>query len=585
MFHINAKNINIKILLKEYWGGIVVLGLSLIALIYFAVGDGDFYAPLTDNLNGGVAFYKYLRDTNTFFDYSSIARICGGISRNCLPEELKVYTWAYFIFPDAFAWSFNWVLGVNFAAFGFVQFFRSLNIGDMIEKNMNFIFLTGALYGAVPVHSGMVLSFAFIPMAVSFYVNYAKKKEFKYLLGIFAAPFFIDLVYLGVFLLGYSICYLFFNMIMRKKTLYLFLPPLVYTIGTVIAEHNFFSIIISGNLGRIHSSIVDETPVHLDIKGWWQLFVTSLLSNEYNANSMIAYFVLPVCIIFALFILISILSSANKKELWNSQILWRIFFVIGLLIIFNAIAKATTNGALFYYFIQHCIPSLSTFNFTRINWLSIFMWYVLLCIVILYVRKKPVKIFLFSCAFAVIAFIPAYYNMITLNLRYLVRDSFRERNFSYKEFFSEDLFVKIKSDLNYNDEYSLSCMLPVSVLIYNGISSLEGYVMSAPYESTELKIDIFSPMLQSGDISMRSINDGGGTLVSKEVLHDDYPFNKHMECDRLSINIDRNAFIEHEGKYIFSRVLIENAADNGFRLRGVYSDDSSPYTIYVYELN
>lgn len=39
------------------------------------------------------------------------------------------------------------------------------------------------------------------------------------------------------------------------------------------------------------------------------------------------------------------------------------------------------------------------------------------------------------------------------------------------------------------------------------------------------------------------------------------------------------------GRYLFSRYELDadNMEDLGFGLRGIYSDESSPYTIYLYE--
>ena len=38
-----------------------------------------------------------------------------------------------------------------------------------------------------------------------------------------------------------------------------------------------------------------------------------------------------------------------------------------------------------------------------------------------------------------------------------------------------------------------------------------------------------------------------------------------------------------KGEYIFSRIAISNEKELGLRLRGEYNNETSPYTIYVYE--
>ena len=48
--------------------------------------------------------------------------------------------------------------------------------------------------------------------------------------------------------------------------------------------------------------------------------------------------------------------------------------------------------------------------------------------------------------------------------------------------------------------------------------------------------------------------------------------------------MDVAAFQALGGKYIFSRLELTNAEEKGLSLRGKYSmEDTSPYTIYVYE--
>ena len=49
------------------------------------------------------------------------------------------------------------------------------------------------------------------------------------------------------------------------------------------------------------------------------------------------------------------------------------------------------------------------------------------------------------------------------------------------------------------------------------------------------------------------------------------------------IYIDIDAFKAIGGRYIFSRIELSNAGEAGLSLAGVYTDESSPYTLYVYQ--
>ena len=51
-----------------------------------------------------------------------------------------------------------------------------------------------------------------------------------------------------------------------------------------------------------------------------------------------------------------------------------------------------------------------------------------------------------------------------------------------------------------------------------------------------------------------------------------------------SLQIDVGAYKELGGQFIFSGIEISNSEELGLILKGVYMHDSSPYTIYLYEV-
>lgn len=59
---------------------------------------------------------------------------------------------------------------------------------------------------------------------------------------------------------------------------------------------------------------------------------------------------------------------------------------------------------------------------------------------------------------------------------------------------------------------------------------------------------------------------------------------KDLGVSSAELKIDKNVFKELEGRYILSRVIITNADALDLILRGIYSNDDSPYTIYTYEM-
>ena len=51
------------------------------------------------------------------------------------------------------------------------------------------------------------------------------------------------------------------------------------------------------------------------------------------------------------------------------------------------------------------------------------------------------------------------------------------------------------------------------------------------------------------------------------------------------IDIDPAALRELDCRYIFSRICLTNAEEKDLTLRGTYTDEESPYILYVYELD
>ena len=57
-----------------------------------------------------------------------------------------------------------------------------------------------------------------------------------------------------------------------------------------------------------------------------------------------------------------------------------------------------------------------------------------------------------------------------------------------------------------------------------------------------------------------------------------------MELNDNDLYVDMDELKSLDCRYIFSRIDLSNAADLGLTLIGTYTDENSPYKIYVYGL-
>ena len=68
---------------------------------------------------------------------------------------------------------------------------------------------------------------------------------------------------------------------------------------------------------------------------------------------------------------------------------------------------------------------------------------------------------------------------------------------------------------------------------------------------------------------------------SGESIYNPY---RNQPLSDAHLYLDGGQFRKMGGKYLFSRYELSNAGELGFDLHGIYSGESSPYTIYLYEM-
>ena len=156
---------------------------------------------------------------------------------------------------------------------------------------------------------------------------------------------------------------------------------------------------------------------------------------------------------------------------------------------------------------------------------------------------------------------------------------------NYEEFYSRELFEKIKGEIGYEGEWSAAYGFHPAVLEYNGIATLDGYLGFYPQQYKEDFRKVIAPAIERMESSRIYYDDWGaraylysGTEASV-VSH-----LKSFEPLDKDLYIDGKAFGEMGGKYIFSRFELDNENEIEMELIGVYGTDRNPYAVYVYAL-
>ena len=134
------------------------------------------------------------------------------------------------------------------------------------------------------------------------------------------------------------------------------------------------------------------------------------------------------------------------------------------------------------------------------------------------------------------------------------------------------------------DDWCVAYGLHPGVLIYNGIPTLDGYLGMYPQEYKDIWCEIEEPAF-AGSPSLKEYYTTWGARVC---IYSGSDENTYAPLRKLELN-DRSLKVNYEPlkalglKYIISRVEFDNSYEYPLSPVGKYTDESSPYTIYVYE--
>lgn len=234
----------------------------------------------------------------------------------------------------------------------------------------------------------------------------------------------------------------------------------------------------------------------------------------------------------------------------------------------------------------------------------------------------------------------------TAKAAYLQQKGVQTDDLSYQEFYSMKLFDRIKNDLHYNagdfsstdgmpetviesvaeaaagnhtgaaalstaegiadnsaaagtvtpktsgqgdeagHEWAVAYGLHPAVLEYNGIATLDGYLGFYPQSYKDAFREVIAPSLDLHEATRIYYDSWGARCYLCSGYEDTIVQavrNYHPADDRIAI--DSRALADLGCKYVFSRIDISNAAEEGLTKAGSWTDASSPYTIYVYTIN
>jgi len=187
----------------------------------------------------------------------------------------------------------------------------------------------------------------------------------------------------------------------------------------------------------------------------------------------------------------------------------------------------------------------------------------------------------------VVVFTPANYNDFYYTCYYTAFSHLKGTDvdmLNYREFYSEDLFDEIKEEIDYNGEYAVAYGFHPGVLTYNGISALDGYLGFYAQEYKENFRKIIAPALEKSTYYESYFDSWGArAYIYPGFDTSSYLPSRYLTLPDNNLYIDTEAFKALNGVYVFSRFEVANADELSLSLAGTFTDENSPYTMYVYK--
>ncbi len=496
------------------------------------------------------------------------------------------------------------------------------------EEEKAIVVLCGFAYGILNLFPSYGISFASIPLYIFLVIRLYKnapllllkkddpfrnagqswKKAFLYSLGLFIYPFVSYFSYFGFFLLAYTCIALLVLWIRdRRFPLSIILGLVCMALGCVAFEYRLFAQMLFTNSVSIRSSMVQSSLTWTGVLAViWDVFRNGI----FHADGLQHFFILPLGILYFVFINVRYIVRRNVRGIFHD-----LYNLIILILVFNAVVYGLYDYEPFRTAVMTAVPSLRGFQFNRTVFFSPFLWYAALCVICVRLcrfsrRRGPrtgknlriLAAVLPLLSIALILRTGSKYNDLFYTARALVYEKvkgFEVDNLSYREFYSENLFKAIKEDLNYQEgDLSDVSVTPqaqaedafgeLEQSIYSDdIATLDGYLGFYAESYKDVFRKGIAPALESYEPTRINYDNWGARCYlfsgSENTIVQAVRNYEPAEGSRY-IAIDEPALKALGCRYIFSRISLENAEEKNLSLRGVYSSEDSPYTIYVYEL-
>lgn len=576
--------------IKKYWYMYLTGTLLLIQAAVFLVFRGESYFQIHDNLDLFMGHYEMLKKAHLWFAHGADAPILHGVPRDLFGSEFNLYNFFYIILPTYWAYLAGYAAKIAIGMISFILLAKDI-YKERYENYKPLVIVIAAAFGMIPVFPTYGIAFTSVPFIVLFlrkiYFAENVKERLPWYLAVFFYPLISYFSYHGFFILSYMVCAVIILWIRDKKfPLSTFISIVVLSLGYILLEYRLFGQMLGTDTVTIRTTMDHG---NLTFGEAMKTAFLEFVNASFHSEDSHTYIVLGVVLVALVLINIGHVRAGKAKEMLTDPI-----NLVMLWIIFNVLIFGLYQFAPFRHLFEMLVPPLTGFEFARTAYFNTFLWYaelLLVCIRMYDYGKKNLKLLanvIVTLAVLVVMFVPQVYNdfyYTCYNQAYKVIKHKETSTVNYNEFYSAELFEKIKDAIGYNGEWSASYGFHPAILNYNGIASVDGYLGMYAQEYKDKWTRVIEPAFE-GSPSLASYFVGWGARVNLISASDEntYAPLRVMDPQDKRLIADMDELKSLDCKYIFARFEISNADEIGLELIGSYTDESSPYTIYVYEL-
>jgi len=608
----------------------IVITLSIFYFLPYILFGSNSIVTVHDNLDCFIPYYRMYSENGLFLKFDAPTKGFSEMSTLYYGHVNFTITPLLFNFFNTFvAYSINYCLSILLGFFSMYILLRK--IGFIINPTISI--LVSACYAILPVDPNLSFAVNSLPLIIVVFFHFASQSKFSWkIMLILFYPIISTFTMTGIFILGCWIIGAIVLWIKNKQfNLNLFVGFLLLCIGYILTDLRLFYVmfVLKTPLNRsVFTVLPDE--IMMQIKTFLHSLVHYIATGYYHAASFQLIIIIPIVFLVFLFVLITLIHIMQKQQgtlfskikiaLDKTVNPVKLFLLLTFSIFIIYFIAALYDSGLLNYFIAKYIPLLKGFDWGRVWFFNRILWYVVFALSLQFIweikttvlkiniggSQKKLKIppFLPRLSVWLFVFLQLGYIMLTpveyndpvktwvneLAIKTGIAKKMMpgkniEAFVSYKEFFAEELFDKIKKDISYTDERVVAFGYHPSVLMYNGFNCIDGYNNSYPLSYMKRFRALIEPELEINQFAREYYDSWGGRMY---LYNTEFDFNptRNKVITPIKLNIDMNVFKnDFGGKYIVSSMAISNSDSLDLKLIKKYDSKKSIYAIYLYTIN